>query len=39
MSVLDLAFLAAPVSVTLPDQQSVSLEAADTDVVVETVAE
>jgi anti-anti-sigma factor len=39
MSVLDLAFLAAPVSVTLPDQQSVSLEAADADVVVETAAE
>jgi anti-anti-sigma factor len=39
MSVLDLAFLAAPVSVTLPGQQSVSLEAVDADVGLEKAAD
>jgi anti-anti-sigma factor len=39
MSLLDLAFLAAPVSVTLPDQKSLSLEAAAADVGMEAAAE
>jgi anti-anti-sigma factor len=39
MSLLDLAFLATPVSVTLLDQQSVSLDAADADLGVESAAE